>query len=157
MCTFYKKLWNGLYLQAKLFNKVFAGLSKPRFPVCLTALLCQNLAFLRKDTNKKVFFLVVGPLRFYPPYTNGLVVRGVYPPYALFFLCVSSLIQTYIYIYIIIIKRRKTSFSYHILSTHFVVVFICHFSSISSNFTSIPHFTFIEIMHQLHNIMQTTK
>ena len=57
-----------------------------------------------------MFFLVVGALRFNPPYTNGLVVhgqkvffclvvRGVYPPYTLsgptlkkhFFLCVSSL------------------------------------------------------------------
>ena len=35
---------------------------------------------VREDTHKKVFFLVVGPLRFYPPYTNGLLV------YATFFL-----------------------------------------------------------------------
>ena len=26
---------------------------------------------LREDTHKKVVFLVVGPLRFYPPYTEG--------------------------------------------------------------------------------------
>ena len=30
---------------------------------------------LREDTHKKGFFLVVGPLRVYPPYTNGLVVH----------------------------------------------------------------------------------
>ena len=33
---------------------------------------------LREDTHKKVFFLVVGPLRFYPPYTNGLVVHATF-------------------------------------------------------------------------------
>ena len=30
---------------------------------------------VREDPHKKVFFLVVGPLRFYLPYTNGLVVH----------------------------------------------------------------------------------
>ena len=33
---------------------------------------------LREDTHKKVFFLVVGPLWFYPPYTNGLVVHATF-------------------------------------------------------------------------------
>ena len=71
-----------------------------------------NLFFnvLREDTHKKSFFLLVGPLRIYPPFTNDLVVhatfglnvfwlvvRGVYPPYTLsgsttkkntFFICV---------------------------------------------------------------------
>ena len=28
--------------------------------------------------TKKKFFLVVGPLRFYPPYTNGLVVHATF-------------------------------------------------------------------------------
>ena len=37
---------------------------------------------IREDTHKKVFFLVVGPLRFYLPYTNGLMVL---PPFFLFF------------------------------------------------------------------------
>ena len=41
-------------------------------------------ASLREDTHKKrLFFSVVGPIRFYPPYTNGLVVHAT-------FLCVSS-------------------------------------------------------------------
>ena len=31
---------------------------------------------LREDIHKKRFFLVVGPLRFYPFYTNGLVVHA---------------------------------------------------------------------------------
>ena len=31
---------------------------------------------IREDTHKKKVFLVVGPLRFYPPYTNGLVVHA---------------------------------------------------------------------------------
>ena len=43
-------------------------------------------ASLREDTHiKKWFFLVVGPLSFYLPYTNGLVVH------ATIFLCVASL------------------------------------------------------------------
>ena len=33
---------------------------------------------LREDTHKKSVFLVVGPLRFYPPYTNGLVVNATF-------------------------------------------------------------------------------
>ena len=33
---------------------------------------------LREDTHKKSVFLVVGPLRFYPPYTNGLVVHAIF-------------------------------------------------------------------------------
>ena len=33
---------------------------------------------MRKDTHKKVFFLVVGPLRFNPPYTNGLEVHATF-------------------------------------------------------------------------------
>ena len=59
--------------------------------------------YIREDTHKEVVFLVVGPLRFYPPFTNGfmvhatkqfspfieknvvfcLVVGGVTPPYTL--------------------------------------------------------------------------
>ena len=31
---------------------------------------------LREDTHKKKFFIVIRPLRFYPPYTNGLVVHA---------------------------------------------------------------------------------
>ena len=34
------------------------------------------LQSIREDTHKKVSFLVVGPIRFYPPYTNGLVVHA---------------------------------------------------------------------------------
>ena len=33
---------------------------------------------VREDTHKKGVFLVVGPLRFYPPYTNGLVVHATF-------------------------------------------------------------------------------
>ena len=34
---------------------------------------------VREDTHiKKVFFLVVGPVRFYPHYTNGLVVHAIF-------------------------------------------------------------------------------
>ena len=40
---------------------------------------------LREDTHKKVFFLVVGPIRFYPPYTNGLVVHATYFFFFIFF------------------------------------------------------------------------
>ena len=36
---------------------------------------------LGKTHIKKVFFLVVGPLRFYPPYTNGLVVHATFFPF----------------------------------------------------------------------------
>ena len=36
----------------------------------------QIYNFLREDTHKSVFFLVVGPLRVYPPYTHGLVVHA---------------------------------------------------------------------------------
>ena len=45
-------------------------------------------------THQKVAFLVVGPLRFYPPYTNGLVVHAtplVVRPLKTLFLCLSSL------------------------------------------------------------------
>ena len=38
--------------------------------------LKKSQALKREDTHKKVFFLVVGPLRFYSPYTNGLVVHA---------------------------------------------------------------------------------
>ena len=37
-----------------------------------------HLPPLREDTHKKVVFLVVRPLRFYPPYTNGLVVHATF-------------------------------------------------------------------------------
>ena len=43
---------------------------------------------LREDTHKKRVFLVVGPLRFYPPYTNGLVVHAIFLS---FFLSYNSL------------------------------------------------------------------
>ena len=34
---------------------------------------------IREDTHKrKRFFLVVGPLRFYPPYTKFLVVHAIF-------------------------------------------------------------------------------
>jgi len=32
----------------------------------------------KKKKRKKKKFLVVGPLRFYPPYTNGLVVHTTF-------------------------------------------------------------------------------
>ena len=35
-------------------------------------------ALLREDTHKKKCFLVVGPLEFYPPNTNGLVVHATF-------------------------------------------------------------------------------
>ena len=41
---------------------------------------------LREDRHKKVCFLVVRPLRFYPPYTNCLVVHGTF-----FCVCYNSL------------------------------------------------------------------
>ena len=37
--------------------------------------ICYTLG---KTHIKKVFFLEVGPLRFYPPYTNGLVVHATF-------------------------------------------------------------------------------
>ena len=33
---------------------------------------------LREDTHKKSVILVVGPLGFYPPYSNGLVVHATF-------------------------------------------------------------------------------
>ena len=49
---------------------IFSGFSSSFF-------FCNiDIVALREDTHKKnVFFLVVGPLRFYPPYTNDLVVH----------------------------------------------------------------------------------
>ena len=44
--------------------------------------ICRSL---REDAHKKVFFLVVGPIRFYPPYTNGLVVHVTFVHLLLFF------------------------------------------------------------------------
>ena len=44
-------------------------------------ILCKIPLFLRlsQDTHKKkVVFLVVGPLRFYPPYTKGLVAHAIF-------------------------------------------------------------------------------
>ena len=41
---------------------------------------------LREDTHKKSVSLVVGPLRFYPPYANGLVVHA---PFFSFFLTIA--------------------------------------------------------------------
>ena len=32
-------------------------------------------SYVMEDTHKKSIFLVFGPLRFYPPYTKGLVVH----------------------------------------------------------------------------------
>ena len=41
--------------------------------------LCKHLQVIREDTHKKKFFFsVVGPLRFNPPYTNGLVVHATF-------------------------------------------------------------------------------
>ena len=37
-----------------------------------------HLVCIREDTHKKNVFLVVGPLKFYPPYTNGLVVHATF-------------------------------------------------------------------------------
>ena len=33
---------------------------------------------VREDTHKKSVFLVVGPIRFYPPYPIGLVVHATF-------------------------------------------------------------------------------
>ena len=59
----------------------------PVGPICnviLKELLISRIfveyVHFREDTHKKVFFLVVGPLRFYPPYTNGLVVHATFFP-----------------------------------------------------------------------------
>ena len=87
--------------------------------IILFLLACSFINNLGKTYIKKSVFLVVEPLKFYPSYTNGLVVHavfiekrcffclvveggGVYPLYTLssqttkkthFFLCVSSLIS----------------------------------------------------------------
>ena len=37
-----------------------------------------NQLYLREDTHKKSVFLVVEPLRVYPPYTNVLVVHATF-------------------------------------------------------------------------------
>ena len=81
--------------------------------------------YLGKTHIKKVFFLVVGPLRISPPYTNGLVVhlcffclvvRGVTPPHTLsgpttkktlFFMCVFP--YTFLTFCILDLKRRKNT------------------------------------------------
>ena len=45
--------------------------------VCRIVTTQHNLKWLREDTHKKkIVFSVVGPLRFYPPYINGLVVHA---------------------------------------------------------------------------------
>ena len=38
------------------------------------------IGYVREDTHTKSVFLVVGPLRFYPPYayTHGLVVHAIF-------------------------------------------------------------------------------
>ena len=47
--------------------------------------LVENFPWTKGKTHiKKVYFLVVGQLRFYPPYTNGLVVHAKKP----FIMCV---------------------------------------------------------------------
>ena len=38
----------------------------------------KKIKSIREDTNKKNVFLVVGTLRFYPPYTNSLVVHAIF-------------------------------------------------------------------------------
>ena len=55
-------------------DKYERRLAKSKISEALLMLYCSQL---REDTHKKVFFLVVGPLRFYPPYTNGLVVHAL--------------------------------------------------------------------------------
>ena len=50
-------------------------------PLCVIDLIEIDLIVLPLgNTNKKVFFLVVVPLRFYPPYaySNGLVVHATF-------------------------------------------------------------------------------
>ena len=37
-----------------------------------------HLVCIREDTHKKNIFFLVGPLIFYPPYTNGLVVYATF-------------------------------------------------------------------------------
>ena len=39
-------------------------------------MLSNTVRLIREDTHKKEVFLEVGPLRFYPPYTNGSVVHA---------------------------------------------------------------------------------
>ena len=45
---------------------------------CLTGSWRKFIAIKEDTHKKKFFFLVVGPLRFYPPYTNGLVVHATF-------------------------------------------------------------------------------
>ena len=54
----------------------------PEWGTVVTISYFQQL-FLGKTHIKKCFFLVVGPLRYYPPYTNGLVVHTTF--FLLFF------------------------------------------------------------------------
>ena len=43
-----------------------------------TMLALILVVLIREDTHKIKFFLVVGPLRFYTPYMNGLVVHATF-------------------------------------------------------------------------------
>ena len=60
-------------------TSLFPALPCPFLP--FPSLSCTFLYFLalsfREDTHKNVF-LVVGPLRFHPPYINGLVVHATF-------------------------------------------------------------------------------
>ena len=54
-------------------------------PDTIEMCLCTNIfksnkfhSMLREDRHKKSVFLVVGPLRLYPPYTIGLVVHATF-------------------------------------------------------------------------------
>ena len=53
---------------------------------------------VREDTHKKSVFLVVGPLRFYPPYTNGLVVHANFFCFCFFSLIIAGFCQLFLFL-----------------------------------------------------------
>ena len=53
------------------------------FELHIGRLMSMFCNIIREDTNK-IIFLVVGPLRFFPPYTNDLVVHASF--FSFFFL-----------------------------------------------------------------------
>ena len=71
ICSFSLKIW-----EKRKFQNPFLVILRLKSPA-----IFFSAVSLREDTHKKSFFLVVGPLRFYPPYTSGLVVHATFYNY----------------------------------------------------------------------------
>ena len=69
--------------QGEIFQQMVRILWKGLFglQIASTCISRRMLHSLREDTHKKNDFSVVGPLRCYPSYTNGLVVHAPFFSY----------------------------------------------------------------------------